>query len=45
MIALIPNPEVFVQYFIQLLDIIFWIGQNKNTLILLGLVAMILLAT
>ena len=30
--AYIPDPEAFVQDFIQLFDIISYIGQNKNTL-------------
>ena len=30
--AYILHPEAFVQDFLQLVDIISWIGQNKNTL-------------
>ena len=32
MVAYIPDPEAFVHNFLQVLDIIFLIGQNKNTL-------------
>ena len=32
MVAHIPDPEVFVHNFLQAHDIIFLIGQNKNTL-------------
>ena len=28
----IPHPEVFVHNFLQVIDIILLIGQNKNTL-------------
>ena len=34
MVAYIPDPEAFVQNFLQILDIVFLIGQNKNTLTL-----------
>jgi len=32
MAAYISHPEAYVQNFIQLVDIISWMGQNKNTL-------------
>ena len=32
MAAYILHPEAFVQDFLQLVDIVSWIGQNKNTL-------------
>jgi len=34
MAAYILHPVAFVQDFLQLVDIISWIGQNKNTLVM-----------
>jgi len=32
MVSFIPHPEAFVHIFLQVVDIILQIGQNKNTL-------------